>query len=162
PGPCSSGREPTTSPSARIRKRPRCPCAYTRPAGRQRPSRRPSPAEPYLVPSAAVTRLLEELFPARKGERLLTLVLFFHSLFAVAFALEHHARPAFYASLYVYVEVMGALTILQFWTLANEIFHAREAKRLYGLIGSGGTLANVLVGLATSRIATRFGAPAVL
>lgn len=176
-----------------------------------------------------MSRLLEELFPIRKGERSLTFVLFLHSLFAVgafvsgravrdalflshagsdrlagmyvlsavavalaglaygplaarfrrdllalitagafgllfvaAYLIERRGLAWFYSALYVYVEVMGAITLLQFWTLSNELFHAREAKRLYGIIGSGGTLANVLVGLATSRIATRFGASAVL
>src|SRR2546422_742338 len=49
-----------------------------------------------------------------------------------------------YAGLYVFVEAMGSLVVIQFWTLANDVFHAREAKRLFGLIGAGGTLANVV------------------
>jgi AAA family ATP:ADP antiporter len=179
---------------------------------------------------------LESLFPVRKGERKLALLLFFHSLFAVgAFVASRAVRDAlflayggdgqlawmyvasagavaicgiaysplaarfrrdqmalfsalgfasvflvawvleefalapgsevhrrFIAGLYVYVEVMGALSLVQFWTLANELFHAREAKRLYGLIASGGTLSNVIVGLIAGRLATAFGAGSVL
>src|SRR5260370_182411 len=52
-----------------------------------------------------------------------------------------------YAALYIFVEVMGAVVVIQFWTMANDVFHAREAKRLFGLIGGGGTLANVIFGL---------------
>src|SRR5882672_2665776 len=37
-----------------------------------------------------------------------------------------------YAGLYIFVEAMGSLVVIQFWTLANDVFHAREAKRLFG------------------------------
>src|SRR5438552_5332114 len=63
-----------------------------------------------------------------------------------------------YAALYVFVEAMGSLVVIQFWTLANEVFHAREAKRLFGLIGGGGTLANVIFGLLVGRYAQVVGA----
>src|SRR5829696_33612 len=143
--------------------------------------------------------MVEAVFPVRRGERQLTLALFFHSLFAVgAFLTGRTVRDALflanmdkaqlswmyvasaiavtvtgliygplasrirrhtmalgsatlfgllfvglwfleatharwvYPVLYVYVEVMGALVLVQFWTLANELFNAREAKRLYG------------------------------
>ena len=32
--------------------------------------------------------------------------------------------------------IMGILLISQFWTLANDIFDARQAKRLFGFIGA--------------------------
>ncbi len=88
--------------------------------------------------------------------------LLFAVLYALAWAVDQTGRTWLYAALYVYVEVMGALCLLQFWTLANELFNAREAKRLYGLIGSGGTLANIFVGLTISRVALRYGASALL
>jgi len=64
-----------------------------------------------------------------------------------------------YPALYVFVEAMASLVVIQFWTMANDVFHAREAKRLFGLIGAGGTLANVIFGLLVSRYARRIGAP---
>jgi HEAT repeat protein len=67
-----------------------------------------------------------------------------------------------YPALYIFVEVMGSLIVIQFWTLSNEVFNAREAKRLFGLIGGGGTLANVVFGLLVSRTAARLGAPNLL
>ena len=67
-----------------------------------------------------------------------------------------------YAGLYVFVEAMGSLVVIQFWTLANDVFHAREAKRLFGLIGGGGTLANVIFGLLVGRYAQVFGAQNLL
>ncbi len=67
-----------------------------------------------------------------------------------------------YAGLYVFVEVMGSLVVIQFWTLASDVFHAREAKRLFGLIGAGGTLANVIFGLLVGRYAPVVGAQNLL
>src|SRR5207237_2825165 len=67
-----------------------------------------------------------------------------------------------YPALYVFVEAMGSLVVIQFWTLANDVFHAREAKRLFGLIGAGGTLANVVFGLLVGRYAQVFGAENLL
>src|SRR5437868_3486414 len=67
-----------------------------------------------------------------------------------------------YAALYIFVEAMGSLVVIQFWTLANDVFHAREAKRLFGLIGGGGTLANVIFGLLVGRYAQVIGAQNLL
>jgi ATP/ADP translocase/HEAT repeat protein len=47
-------------------------------------------------------------------------------------------------ALYIFVEVQGALTIMQFWTFNGDIYNQRQARRLFGIIGAGGVLANVL------------------
>ncbi|HOX46609.1 MAG TPA: Npt1/Npt2 family nucleotide transporter [Myxococcota bacterium] len=52
----------------------------------------------------------------------------------------------FYPVLYVVVELIGSLLVIQVWTLANDVFTAREAKRLFGLVGAGGVLSSVVVG----------------
>src|SRR5260370_1186864 len=57
---------------------------------------------------------------------------------------------------------MGSLVVIQFWTMCNDVFHAREAKRLFGLIGGGGTLANVIFGLLVGKYARTIGAPNLL
>jgi ATP/ADP translocase/HEAT repeat protein len=67
-----------------------------------------------------------------------------------------------YSGLYIFVEAMGSLVVIQFWTMANDVFHAREAKRLFGLIGGGGTLANVIFGLLIARFAKSLGADNLL
>jgi HEAT repeat protein/MFS family permease len=48
---------------------------------------------------------------------------------------------------YIWVEVLGAFLIVQFWTLTNEIFNSRQAKRVFAFIGGGGVLANIVFGL---------------
>ena len=67
-----------------------------------------------------------------------------------------------YPALYIFVEAMGSLIVIQFWTMANDVFHAREAKRLFGLIGGGGTLANMVFGLLVGKYAKVVGADNLL
>jgi ATP/ADP translocase/HEAT repeat protein len=82
--------------------------------------------------------------------------------FLLLWLLESLQMPGVYTIIYVFVEVMGALVLVQFWTLANELFNAQEAKRLYGLIGAGGTFANILLGLISARIAVAYGTASLL
>ena len=88
--------------------------------------------------------------------------LFFATLFVGAWLLERGHAAWVYPTIYVLVEVMGGLVLVQFWTLANELFNAREAKRLYGFIGAGGTLSNIVLGLLAAKIATAYGTPSLL
>src|SRR5688572_9671435 len=41
---------------------------------------------------------------------------------------------------YILGMVLGILLISQFWTLANDIYDARQAKRVFGFIGGGASL----------------------
>ena len=76
--------------------------------------------------------------------------------------LNLHDGAWVYAALYIFVEAMGSLVVIQFWTMANDVFHAREAKRLFGLIGGGGTLANVIFGLLVGKYGKTIGATRLL
>jgi HEAT repeat protein len=88
--------------------------------------------------------------------------LLYSGLFVAAWALERTHADWIYPVLYVFVEVVGSLLGMQFWTLANDLFHSRDAKRLYGLIGSGGTIATVVVGWMSGKVAAHFGTAALL
>lgn len=57
-------------------------------------------------------------------------------------------------SLYVFIDVVSALVILQFWTFAGDLFTAREARRVFPLITAGSTLSNLLFGIGLSAAAT--------
>ncbi len=49
--------------------------------------------------------------------------------------------------------ILGILLISQFWTLANEVFDARQAKRLFGFIGGGASLGGAVgAGLTTLAV----------
>ena len=46
---------------------------------------------------------------------------------------------------YLFGQIMGLLLISQFWTLANDVYDPRQAKRLFGFIGGGASLLAFLV-----------------
>jgi len=62
------------------------------------------------------------------------------------------------AAFYFFGLIMGILLISQFWTLANEIYDARQAKRLFGFIGAGSSLGGIagssLLAFATKEFGT--------
>jgi len=53
--------------------------------------------------------------------------------------------------LYALGLLLGVFLISQFWTLANEIYDARQAKRLFGFIGGGASLGGA-VGATLLRV----------
>jgi ATP/ADP translocase/HEAT repeat protein len=120
----------------------------------------------YVASAVAVTLtgLLYTPLASRVRRDRVTLVTasIFSGLFVLAWFAEQSRADWVYPAIYVYVEVMGAIVLVQFWTLANELFNAREAKRLYGFIGAGGTLANIFVGLLGARVALVFGTNSLL
>ncbi|HOX46608.1 MAG TPA: Npt1/Npt2 family nucleotide transporter [Myxococcota bacterium] len=63
----------------------------------------------------------------------------------------------FAAVLYVYVEVMGGLLLIQAWTFANDVFDTRQAKRLFGLVGAGGVVASIALGSAIGTLSQALG-----
>ncbi len=67
-----------------------------------------------------------------------------------------------YYALYAGVEVMGSMLMMQFWTSAGDRFSPREARRVFGIIAAGGTVANITVGLALARLVGRTGAEPML
>ena len=68
----------------------------------------------------------------------------------------------FYGVLYVAVEILGAISMIQFWTLAGDIFSGRQGKRLFGFIGAGGVLANVVCGFSVGALAPILGTEQLL
>jgi AAA family ATP:ADP antiporter len=62
------------------------------------------------------------------------------------------APPAFY----FFGLIFSVLLISQFWTLANDIFDARQAKRIFGFIGGGSSLGGIM-GSTLLQFAQRLG-----
>ncbi|MCB0557799.1 MAG: HEAT repeat domain-containing protein [Lewinellaceae bacterium] len=58
---------------------------------------------------------------------------------------------------YLWVSIFGVLTASQFWILANLVFNAREAKRLFGFIGAGAIAGGIFGGYLTSLLAPSIG-----
>src|SRR5690242_965410 len=57
---------------------------------------------------------------------------------------------------YIWSAIVGVLAVAQFWTLADLIFTAREAKRLFGIFSAGGSLGAILGGFASGWIVNMF------
>jgi AAA family ATP:ADP antiporter len=47
------------------------------------------------------------------------------------------------AAFYFFGLILGILLISQFWTLANDVYDPRQAKRLFGFIGGGASLGGI-------------------
>jgi len=58
---------------------------------------------------------------------------------------------------YVWVAIHAVLSASQFWVMANLVYNPREAKRLFGFIGSGAILGGILGGYLTSILAPIIG-----
>ncbi len=48
------------------------------------------------------------------------------------------------AALYIWVSILSVLVVTLFWLVANDLYRARDAKRLFGFIGSGGILGGIV------------------
>ena len=64
--------------------------------------------------------------------------------------------------IYVWVGVLSVLIPAQVWTLANFVLTTREAKRAFGLVGSGAILGWIVGGLMTRVAVGRYGTEAML
>lgn len=87
---------------------------------------------------------------ARFGSRLVTIgtLLFFSSnvvLFWYGF--RFHGFWLLPGIFYVWVNCFGIIAPVQAWSLTNSLFDTRQAKRLFGLVGSGASLGAITGGL---------------
>ena len=64
--------------------------------------------------------------------------------------------------LYVWASIFGVVLPVQVWTLANHVITPRQAKRLFGIIGSGAISGCIAGGFLTRTVAPRAGAEALL
>ena len=63
---------------------------------------------------------------------------------------------------YVWVEIVVAVMLIQFWTIAGESFQPQQAKRLFGIVAGGGSLAVMLIGINLKPFVTFFGSGMLL
>src|SRR6185295_4726880 len=77
---------------------------------------------------------------SRAGQRaVITGTLAFFVLNVLAFwgLFRFHSRPVLAGLFYVWVNCYGIIVSFQAWSFAASVFDTRQAKRLFGLIGSG-------------------------
>jgi AAA family ATP:ADP antiporter len=72
-----------------------------------------------------------------------------------------YPRPWLFPAIYVWMGIFGVLAPAQVWTLASTVLTTREAKRLFGLVGSG-AISGWIVGGYMTRLAVRFGTESML
>ena len=63
---------------------------------------------------------------------------------------------------YVVGDLVVNTPMLLFWSFAGRLFDPRSAKRLFGLVGAGGTVACLVAGLTVSPLASAIGTPNLL
>ncbi len=110
--------------------------------------------------SAGVALLYSRLSRSIRINRLIHITFAFSNASLVLFWwLLHvgHTGAWFLYALYTWVAVFGVITGSQFWLLANDVYHARQAKRLFGLIGAGSISGGILGGYLAQFLATRLG-----
>lgn len=106
-----------------------------------------------LVLSAVVplyTTLVE-----RHGERLVVTasqLLLAASVFGFWWMLTFRPAPWLSGAFYVWVNCYGIIASVQAWMFASAVFDTRQARRLFGLVGSGASFGAVLGGLIASEL----------
>lgn len=63
---------------------------------------------------------------------------------------------------YVVGDLVVNTPMLLFWSFAGRLFDPRSAKRLFGLVGAGGTVACLVAGLTVRPLASAIGTPNLL
>ena len=66
------------------------------------------------------------------------------------------------AGFYVLAAIFGILFISQFWTLANDVYDPRQAKRIFGFIGAGASLGGATGAGLTAYLVERVGTESML
>jgi len=89
--------------------------------------------------------------------------LFFAANLGAFWVLANFYHPAWvYPVFYVWVGVFGVLAPTQVWTLANCLLTTREAKRVFGMVGSGAILGWIFAGYISMSAARAFGTESLL
>ncbi|MBI4971613.1 MAG: MFS transporter, partial [Candidatus Omnitrophica bacterium] len=81
-----------------------------------------------------------------------TVMFFISNILVFWWLLGNKDIPGLPAAFYIWVSIFSIMNVTQFWTLANDIFNPREAKRLFGFIGSGGILGGMCGGYITGLL----------
>ena len=63
---------------------------------------------------------------------------------------------------YIFGLILGVLLISQFWTVANDVYDSRQARRLFGFIGGGASLGGAMGNGITWWLASEVGTDSLL
>ncbi len=124
---------------------------------------------PYVDISVAVLVGFVVAAYVRIGRRLelaklLVASLLFFALNSFVFwiLVKHYHWAWLFPVLYIWAGIFGVLAPAQVWTLANYVLTTREAKRIFGLLGSGGIAGWIFAGFLCKGVVRLFGTEALL
>lgn len=91
-------------------------------------------------------------------DKLITVTFTIGIVFVLIFvALVNNEISAAFSALYIFIELLGAFMMFQFWSFTNELLDSREAKRVLGFVGCGGIIASMAVGGSVGKLAAMLG-----
>ncbi len=114
---------------------------------------------PAMMTGAAMVSIVTALGASRAMTRFgpgrVVPVLFVASalLQFLEFAFVEQFRRPVAVAVYLHYNAIGALVISAFWSIINERFDPRTAKRVVGPVGAAGTVGGLLGGLLAERVA---------
>ncbi len=100
------------------------------------------------------------MLTARLGARRMTIgtLLFFSlNVLLLWYAFSRHPTARLTAVFYVWVNCFGVIAPVHAWSYASSLFDTRQAKRLFGLIGSGASLGAIVGGFLASALVDPLG-----
>ncbi len=77
-------------------------------------------------------------------------------VFWLLLTIDYRAQWLYYL-FWAWVAIFGPVVVSQFWLLANYVFDAREAKRLFSLLGAGAISGGIVGGSFTSLMTPLIG-----
>src|SRR5687767_6537805 len=97
---------------------------------------------------------------ARFGSRTVTvgtLIFFSLNVLGFWFAFRYRRFELLPGIFYVWVNCFGVIAPVQAWSFANSLFDTRQAKRLFGIVGSGASFGAISGGLLARELVDRVG-----
>lgn len=123
-----------------------------------------APLLPWVYITAAALNTATGLVYSRVGRRVpfarlmsRTLVLLIVTVSLLRAGLALTAAPWLVFALLVWYRAVSALTDLEYWAVATRLYDVRQAKRLFGLIGSGEVVARIAGSFSVPLLAPRIG-----
>ena len=85
------------------------------------------------------------------------------SIFTGSFILIQPLISGFFIPVaYIWVEIVVGIMLIQFWTFASSSLEPQQAKRLFGIIGGGGSFSVMLIGMNLKPFVNAFGTDELL
>jgi HEAT repeat protein len=123
-----------------------------------------APLLPWMYIGAAVVNTATGLVYTSVQRRLpfaklmtATLVLLISTVSLLRAGLALSSAPWLVFGLLVWYRAVSALTDLEYWAVATRLYDVRQAKRLFGLIGSGEVVARIVASFSVPLLAPRIG-----